>query len=264
MFKAWRFVVVSAFLACSETSQSHGGGTPQEGIPDAQGSAGAASTAEGGGGGPPGTDAAAFADAPIAVQSGGSGGASASSHTEDAAPASGGNGGAPLDSGGPLPDIGSGACNDFTPCGGSLVGSWNYTTCSDPVLQGLSLLCADVQETVSIEGGMEFRQDGTMSSSLVVHTQATVGASCVAPLGGCGANFGVLTQCTSGPAGTCVCDTANDNGTSDATYSTEGNVLTTVRNGQPDYSYYCRQGDEVWARGVSAQGEIYVFHLTPR
>jgi hypothetical protein len=36
-----------------------------------------------------------------------------------------------------------------------------------------------------------------------------------------------------------------------------------IREGEPSYSYYCRQGDELWARGVDeTNGAISVLHFS--
>jgi hypothetical protein len=201
-----------------------------------------------------------------ASSSGGAGGgAGGQGSVPDGASGAGGAGGQNMDADGGVPlDVGSGSCQDFTPCGGSFVGSWNYTSCFDPPLAGLSLLCSDVEETVSIDGTLEIRSDGTATGTAVVHTHAVVGASCVEALGGCGAQLGALTQCSPGPNGTCVCDTSNDNGANDSTYSTNGTILTIVEGGEVDYAYYCRQGDELLMRGLTSFGEVYVVRLTPR
>jgi hypothetical protein len=165
-------------------------------------------------------------------------------------------------------DAGSGACHDYTPCGGDIVGSWDIEICADPPLLGLRTFCPAATETLTMSGTADFRADGTMTSTLTVAMDTNLPASCVAELGVCGepGGLGVLQDCSPGPAGSCLCSSLTENGPTDATYATTSEGLLTVVSGDgPSYSYYCREGDEVWSRGVDANtGRITVLHLSKR
>jgi hypothetical protein len=163
-------------------------------------------------------------------------------------------------SGGIPPDVGSGQCPDFTPCGGSLTGVWNYTACTDP-LPGLrlqSLYCNGVNETLTVFGVIDIRADGTLTGTATLRSQAVLPATC-----SCGLPPGYLFECTLGPDRTCTCD-STDNEPDNATYVTNGNVVIGTNDNGTEYAYYCRQGAEVWMRDVDEQGVINVHHLTPR
>jgi hypothetical protein len=106
-----------------------------------------------------------------------------------------------------------------------------------------------------------------MTSSLRVAFETTLPASCVAELGPCGEagqGLNLLADCTPAAAGSCVCDSVNEPEPSDATYTTTPDgLMTVVRENGPSYSYYCRQGEEFWARGVDeTNGRISVLHFT--
>jgi hypothetical protein len=164
-------------------------------------------------------------------------------------------------------DVGSGACQDFTPCGGDVVGSWSIDICSDPPLQGLKALCPAAEETVTASGTAQLRPDGSMTSTLRLVFDTVLPASCVAQLGTCGApgqGLNFLEDCQPGPAGSCACQSLGENGPSEASYTTSQEaLLTVIREGEPSYSYYCRQGDELWARGVDeTNGAISVLHFS--
>jgi len=264
MGKSWLVAVPVMLAACSgnTTAQPDEGGSGMAG----QGRGGSAA---GSGSNAGGVDASGAAGAPNA----GAGGASKAGAGGNAGAALGGSAGqaGAGASGGPpmVPDdAGSGACHDYTPCGGDLVGSWDIDICADPPFMGLRTFCPAATETLTMTGTADFRADGTMSSTLTVATDTNLPASCVAQLGTCGEAGGlnVLEDCTPGPAGSCLCSSVTENGPNDATYTTtpEG-LLTVVSDGEPNYSYYCRQGDEFWTRGVDADdGRITVMHLTKR
>lgn len=179
---------------------------------------------------------------------------------------SGGSGGAAQCPAGPPADKGSGACHDFTPCGGDVVGKWKVDACLDPALSGLRTFCPEAVETISLTGTADIRADGTMSSTLKVVSHTVLPASCVAALGACGQTtqgVNLLADCTPGANGSCDCADETDSAPTDATYLTKGNVWTVQRDDCPSYSYYCRQGDELWLRGADPNnGRISVLHLT--
>ena len=65
-----------------------------------------------------------------------------------------------------------------------------------------------------------------------------------------------------GVRGNCVCTfVSNDEGDSNYTTSPDG-LLTVSSGGAPEYSYFCQQGEEAWARSVERDGGISVLHLT--
>jgi hypothetical protein len=177
-----------------------------------------------------------------------------------------GSGGGGAGTGGVPADLGSGACHDFTVCGGDLLGSWLVAdTCWDPEL-AFQPLCPSAKTETVLTGTAEFRADGTMSSTLHVQVTTTVSASCAEEFGLCGegGQGNGPVDCETTLAGDCVCSNATDEVPSDASYTTtpEG-MITITRDGTPSYSYYCRAGDEVWVRSSdSKNGRITVMHMT--
>jgi hypothetical protein len=92
-----------------------------------------------------------------------------------------------------------------------------------------------------------------MSSTLKVVSHTVLPASCVAELGACGETtqgVNLLADCTPGESGSCDCKGETDSNDNDATYQTKDNVWTVQRDACPSYSYYCRQGDELWLRAA--------------
>jgi hypothetical protein len=165
----------------------------------------------------------------------------------------------------PLPaDTGSGTCHDFTPCGGDVVGKWKIDACLSPPLTFNATACAEATNTITITGDTDVRADGTMQSNLHLVSQTTLPASCVAQLGPCGEpgqGVNPLAECAPGASGSCICTEQNDANGDPLPYSTSGSVWTVVSEGCPGYSYYCRQGDELWVRSNS-NGRTSVLHLT--
>jgi hypothetical protein len=140
-----------------------------------------------------------------------------------------------------------------------VVGSWTMVTaCFDAEREWFFSSCPEVDETLTFSGSTEFLADGTTSDSLATRIQAIVPSSCYQELGQCGDEFRALGTCTPGDADNCVCDlqrTSADPGT----YSIEGNVLVIVRDGIPDYSYFCREGNTLRIRGIGEEdGRISV------
>jgi len=273
MNTTWLAAVAVVLAACSGTttgpSGEGGGRAGQASGGSAAGSgANAAGTESSGGtragnagaGGAPKGGAGGNAGAAL----GGSAGAALSGSAGQSAAGAGASGGPPM-----IPDdAGSGACHDYTPCAGDVVGSWDIEICADPPLMGLQTFCPAATEALTMAGTADIRADGTMTSTLTMITDTNLPASCVAQLGTCGEPGGLnlLQDCTPGPAGSCLCSSMTGGEPSDATYTTtpEG-LLTVVRDGQPNYSYYCRQGDEFWTRGVDADGgRITVLHFRKR
>jgi hypothetical protein len=162
-------------------------------------------------------------------------------------------------------DVGSGACHDFSACGGDLVGSWAIgETCFDPELSAAALCPGAVTET-SVTGTIEYGADGTMSATVHAEVTTTVPASCAADYGFCAeGGQGNLpdADCETTGAGDCACSDVIDSASNDASYATQGGLLTVVRDGKTNYSYYCRNGDEAWVRGVDQNGRVSVSHMT--
>jgi hypothetical protein len=252
MSKAWLGTVALMLAACSGNTTAQ----PDDGGSDTAGRGSGGSAASGGSSAAGGT-----AKGGMSGSAGAALGGSAGQGASDGAGASGG----PL----MIPeDAGSGACHDYTPCGGDVVGSWDIEVCADPPLLGLRSFCPAAAETLTMTGTADFRADGTMSTTLSVLVETNLPASCVAQLGTCGEPGGlnVLQDCTPGADGSCLCNTMSENGPSDSTYTTTPDgLLTVVSDGEPNYSYYCRQGDELWSRGVDPDdGRITVLHLRKR
>lgn len=268
MHKIGLVAVAVVLGACSGNST----GTPDEvggsaglgggGSAAGSGPAGGASSAGSSSGGAGGTTSKAGASGSAGAANGGNAG-SGTSGSAGSGGSSGASGGPPM-----IPDdAGSGACHDYTPCGGDVVGSWDIEICADPPLMGLRTFCPAATETLTMSGTADIRADGTMTTALTVAVETSLPASCVAELGPCGEagqGLNLLADCTPGAAGSCLCSSLTENEPSDATYTTtpEG-LLTVVRDGEPSYTYYCRQGDEFWARGVD-DDRITVLHFSKR
>lgn len=163
-------------------------------------------------------------------------------------------------------DIGSGACHDFSICGGDLLGKWRVDeACFDPAL-GATALCPGAVTETSLSGTVEFRADGTMSSALHAEVTTTLPASCAAQYGFCAeGGQGNLpdVDCERTGEGDCACSNVTDEAPSDASFSTTpAGLLTVVRDGSTSYSYFCRTGDETWLRAVDKNGRINVTRMT--
>lgn len=276
MTKRWvvlgSVTVTWALAACSGTdpgpgsevsnSGTAGSGGAGGGLTLMGGSAGATSSGgKAGGGSMSGGGGTSGGSAMAGSSSGGSGGNGGSSGK-----AGGGSGGGQTCDPVITEDKGSGACHDFTPCGGDVVGSWDMTLCADPPLQGLKSLCASATETLSLTGPIETRADGTMTSTVSVKSETLLPSSCVSELGQCGvaSALNLLASCTPADAGSCLCAAESESDPSEASYTTDGSTITVVNSGCPNVSHYCRQGDELWLRGQDSAGRVTVLHLTKR
>ena len=261
----WWVVGALSVVGCSGGTTDPGDGSAA-GAAGNSGSSGSGNAAAGGDAASGGTGTAGKAG--HAGAAGASSSAGAAGTAIGGAAGTGGSGSAGASAGGAsIPDdVGSGACHDFTPCAGDVVGDWTIDVCADPPLEGLKALCPAATETLSVSGTAQLRADGTMSSTLSITSETTLPASCVAELGTCGSAgqpLNLLADCTPGAAGSCICASVSDSEPSDATYTTTpAGLFTVVRDGNPNYSYYCRQGNDLWTRGVDPDnGRISVLHF---
>src|SRR5688500_5545541 len=149
MSKTWLGTVAVLLAACSGNTTTQ----PDDGSGDraGQGSGGSAAGNGSNAGGPSGGSSAAIAGAGRTAQAGVGGSAGAGGG--QGASGGGGAGGPPT-----IPeDAGSGACHDYTPCGGDVVGSWDIEVCADPPLLGLRSFCPAATETLTMTGTADFR-----------------------------------------------------------------------------------------------------------
>jgi hypothetical protein len=157
------------------------------------------------------------------------------------------------------------SCGNFSPCGGSLVGSWK-----------VNKLCADARttttdgctETVDIleydaEVSFVFSADNTYSSKGTLNAKADIGFSkdCFSAVktATCDELFssiseaGIRMSCSSGSAGDCRCSEtiSNKAAAEEGTYTISGNTVTTRATGSTRLlppSEYCVQGNTLMLR----------------
>ena len=167
----------------------------------------------------------------------------------------------------------SGACAAFTPCGGSIVGTWKMTdmcstlhpssssTCIPDVLVG-ELISNNVQKDETTA----FANDGTYSTVSVENGTMTVAylQRCLTEVNQTCAQFqasidcgstgrlcgpaGFSASCSANAAGNCECieNFSDYTNNEDGTYTLSGNTLTMARTGSATTSQladYCVQGN---------------------
>jgi len=164
------------------------------------------------------------------------------------------------------------ACGDFTPCGGSLVGTWNITNyCSDLTSTTSSTSTCGItvgMNNMRPSGTVTFTSSGTYSSATKMSGTAdfTYSKDCLTqmnqtcaqlgtPVGG--ADAGVSMSCNSTAAGDCAC-TESLNGTTGAeqgTYTISGTSMTMTKTGStstPTPSDYCVRGNRLTISATSS------------
>jgi hypothetical protein len=159
------------------------------------------------------------------------------------------------------PDSGSGACTDFTPCGGDVRGTWTIAeACFDPPLIGLKLFCSDAQESMTITGTVTLRADGSVGTDLALVTHDVLSAQCAASLGGCGTS--TTPTCVTASNGTCICDSTQAGTNPADTWRVEQNVIVfSYADGHQEAAYFCQVGDQLMFRGVTLEGRTFVYTL---
>lgn len=138
----------------------------------------------------------------------------------------------------------SASCGDFTPCGGSLVGTWkiaSYCAGAGSVTMGKCETGRDFSE-YEPSGTYTFFDKGTVSIQMVMNGEVKThlspgcfaevpgGAMTCAEMGGSSASpsTGTTKTCTSGTDGDCQCTEAFSDamGSKEMTYSTSGTSLS--------------------------------------
>jgi hypothetical protein len=158
------------------------------------------------------------------------------------------------------------ACGDFTPCGGSVVGTWRITEyCSEPATFSSSNCTMKIDlSNVQLSGTFDFTSSGSYSSAgsgggtaTFTYSQGCLTAMKIA----CAqmassiesADAGVSLSCISNAAGDCNCTEAMPQtaGSEQGTYTISGSSLVMTKTGSTDAptpSDYCVQGNTLKMR----------------
>jgi hypothetical protein len=132
----------------------------------------------------------------------------------------------------------------FTPCGGSLVGTWTYeSACGASAVAMMQCPGASVDVAPNVSGTYTFNADGTYSTNLTIEESGTetVPASCLGGVTACAQldatlNTGgltiALTSCSGTASQSCTC-TVSVSGTLTQTgkYATAGNDFSVTPSG---------------------------------
>jgi len=182
-----------------------------------------------------------------------------------------GNGGSSAGGMVDMSDPGSGTCPAFTPCGGSLVGTWHLDSlCMSPPFMYPSDSCGSVPGELSADGTLTFAADGTFDPTKAMLTFALVfPPSCIADSAACAQLGTTLGPCSYTADGSCRCTPeATMSMSSMQTYTTSGNTVmltsTDPDTGTPktETAYYCVTGNQLRLRGRSSANMAYVYAMT--
>jgi hypothetical protein len=172
--------------------------------------------------------------------------------------------GASTGSGGALDmsDPGSGSCTAFTPCGGALVGTWQFNSiCVSPPLTVPLANCSTAQYALTANGSFGFGADGSIDvSNAKLAANLLIPPSCITGATTC-ASFG---SCVSTPNGGCECSSPTTTTQAQAeTYVVSGDhfTVTNLTAGTAQTIYYCVNGTRLLMRGRSSTS-AYVYDLT--
>lgn len=182
-----------------------------------------------------------------------------------------GNGGSSTGGIQDMSDPGSGTCAAFTPCGGSLVGTWHIDSlCISPPIMQSSTTCPSAQDELSADGTLTFGADGSFDPSKAMLSVAIVyPPSCIADSAACDQLGTELGPCTSTADGGCRCtpETTTTMASMES-YVTSGStvVLTSTdpNTGMPktETAYYCVTGNQLRLRGRSSATTSFVYSMT--
>ncbi len=186
------------------------------------------------------------------------------------------DGGISFGNGGSGGSSGDNSCS-FTPCGGSLLGTWHisgFCLSNRDAGSSTSLNDAGCSTTANVQkeefgGTFTFRNDGTYTIDFTLSSASTVtySAPCLTGSFSCAAldttyksggitDAGFSGSCSTVAGGSCVCsESFNEHPPSeDGTYSTSGTTVTSVpkSTGTPDTSDYCVQGNTLKLRSTSS------------
>ena len=105
-------------------------------------------------------------------------------------------------------DPGSASCTGFSPCGGSLDGTWQFDdACASPAMPFAEpAFCGADHVTTRISGTLLFAGGYRVIPITNYVSHHDIPASCVSALGGCGAPRGMLASCTPSANSTCACE----------------------------------------------------------
>jgi hypothetical protein len=170
---------------------------------------------------------------------------------------------------------GGASCGTFTPCGGSVVGTWKVTTLCLDFTTSTSTTCPDesVSEAIQPSGTITFTSSGTYSVAVVMNGSAKFGypSTCLGNLGMTCAQIdsalqkegatdaGVSGSCASGAAGSCTCSEKVTNAASSetGTYTTTGSSIAMISSSSTssqEPTEYCVQGNKLTLHSTNTAG----------
>jgi hypothetical protein len=172
----------------------------------------------------------------------------------------------------------NGSCGTFTPCGGSVVGTWKVATmCMSTTDAGAPKTDAACSTTTSnpnmkYGGTFTFRNDATYTADLAVSGSQTLSYSpgCFSGTYSCSAidsvfkdpgiaDAGMSVSCTSGSSGSCTCnETMNTALTAiEGVYTTSDTTITMTSGSgsSPETSDYCVQGNTLTLHESNSSGQ---------
>ncbi len=171
------------------------------------------------------------------------------------------------------------SCGSFSPCGGSVVGTWHIANvCNSTADAGVSQSDASCSTTTALAnlkytGTFTFQSDGTYTADVAVNgsTTLTYTPGCfTSGLSSCStmdslfnnpgmADAGISVSCTSTPSGGCACNETLNAAMSpqSGTYTTSGDTIA-MKNGSAstaEQSDYCVQGNTLMIHATSTSGQ---------
>ena len=166
------------------------------------------------------------------------------------------------------------SCPSFTPCGGAVDGTWDYTGgCAELDFSGMQQGCpgltisntsATVQARVVFGGGQVAR-----TYTATGNAKVAVPATCAQPAGGCTVlqaeiqSGGMSAACQDDGSGGCNCDvTSTSSDSASTTYTIDGDTVVTGDGNRYDY---CVQGGTMqYTHSSGSSPEHGSFTLTER
>jgi hypothetical protein len=254
-----------------------GGGGATAGTGGGGGSAGGGSAGTGGAAGHGGSGGATAGAGGATAGSGGGGTTGAGG-----AAGRGGSGGSAAGTGGATAGTGGGGatCDGTAPCGGNLVGTWNFiSVCLNQMalMEGFKIdNCPEAtlsDATATRTGSVIFTTtDYAVAGTLTVSYTLTMPASCIDSGASC-SDFGdslvsaniQSAYCTGDTICVCPIVTAPISNSESGTYTTAGSTLsTTPASGTPATSSYCVQGDKLHVLNVETITDMGVARMRTR
>ena len=176
-----------------------------------------------------------------------------------------------------------GSCVTFTPCGGSVVGTWKVTTLCSDFTSSTSATCSGetVSESIQPTGTITFTSSGTYSVAVLMNGSAKFSypSTCLSTLGMTCAQIdsalqltgatdaGISGSCSSGSAASCTCSEKVTNASSNemGTYTTSGSSIAMIPSSSAssqEPTEYCAQGNSLILHATNTSGSSSTIILT--